>query len=92
MESYHRSTDSLLPQEVPTQRLSIGAWMFAQTVAINLEVLDGVPSLPDDQAHFAGWYEDLLDSTGALQLTVEAGSVPTALHNLAQQPLCMSGG
>lgn len=49
---------------------------------LHLQLLDGVPSLANDQAHFAGRDEDLLDGAVALQLAVEARPIAAALHDL----------
>lgn len=57
-----------------------------------LQLFDGVPSLANDQAHFAGRDEDLLDGAVAVHLAVEPRAVPTPVHNLAQQPLGLPGG
>lgn len=50
-------------------------------------MLDGVPSLPNDQAHFARGDEDLLDGAIAIHVVVEARTIPTPLNDLTQQSL-----
>lgn len=58
----------------------------------DLQLFDGLSSFADDQADFVGGDENLLDRTVAVHLTVEAGTVPTLLHNLTQQPLGLPEG
>lgn len=60
--------------------------------ATNLQLLDGLSSFADDQAHFVGRDEDLLDGAVAVHVAVEPGPVPTLLHDLAQQPLGLPAG
>ena len=58
----------------------------------DLQLFDGVPSFPDDQAHFAGGDKDLLDGVVAVHVVVEARPVPTSLHDLPQQSLRLPDG
>lgn len=58
----------------------------------DLQLFDGLSSFADDQADFVGGDEDLLDGTVAVHVAVEAWTVPTLLHYLAQQPLGLAVG
>lgn len=57
----------------------------------DLQLFDGLSSFADDEADFVGRDEDLLDGT-AVHVTVKARTVPTLLHDLAQQPLGLTVG
>ena len=58
----------------------------------HLQLFDGLSSLADDQADLVCGDEDLLDRAVAIHVAVEAGAVPTLLHNLTQQPLGLAVG
>ena len=60
-------------------------------LASYLQLFDSVPSLANDQAHFVGRDEDLLDGAVTVHVRVEAGPVATLLHDLAQEPPGLPG-
>lgn len=57
-----------------------------------LQLLDCFPAFADDQAHFRRRDKELLDSAVAIDVIMKARSVPTAVHNLPQEPLGLSLG
>lgn len=57
-----------------------------------LQLLDSFPSFADDQTHFRCRDEKLLDCAVAIYVIVKAGSIPTAVHNLPQEPFGLSLG
>lgn len=58
----------------------------------DLQLFDGLSFLADDQAHFVGGDEDLLDGAVAVHVAVEAGTVAALLHDLVQQSLGLPVG
>lgn len=61
-------------------------------VLTHLQLLDCFPSFADDQTHFRRRDEKLLDCAVAIYVIVKARSIPTAVHNLPQEPFGLSLG
>lgn len=61
-------------------------------VLTHLQLLDSFSSFADDQTHFGCRDEKFLDCAVAIYVIVKAGSIPTAVHNLPQEPFGLSLG
>lgn len=48
----------------------------------DLQLFDGLSPFADDEAHFVGWDEDLLNGAVAIHVVVKAGAVAALLHDL----------
>lgn len=57
-----------------------------------LQLLYCFPSFADDQTHFRRRDEELLDRAVAVYVIMKARSVPTAVHDLPQEPFGLSLG
>ena len=65
---------------------------FEHIPQADLQLFDGLSSLADDQPDFVGRDKDLLDGAIAVHVVMETWAIPTLLHNLIEQPLCLTVG
>lgn len=61
-------------------------------VLTHLQLLDRLPSFADDQPHFRGRDQKLLDCAVAIHIVVKARPIPTSVHDLPQEPFGLSLG